>query len=280
LALVDTHKVHQEVNNNKKVPKVVNNSVDSNHWEFHPSVSHHKSSPPFNNNNSSPNNRQANNNNKELDNNNSNQLAVMPANKALNNKVANKLLDNNNHNSKVFHNSHQASVDSQDSADTQDSVDQFLHSEEDSVPIHSSHHSQVQLALDSQELSQAQLPHSEEDLVDHLQVVSEAASEVASVASQASDQLDSVVHQSALQLADTQALSLHTTHSLVVQVESMAHTQDSPSEVSNKQDNNKEDSNSNNNKVVLVKPVNNKPINKNIILPWDEKKETNKNTNK
>jgi len=183
LALVDTHKVHQEVNNNKKVPKVVNNSVDSNHWEFHPSVSHHKSSPPFNNNNSSPNNKQVNNNNKE-DNNSNNKLAVMPANKALNNKVANKLLDNNNNNhNKVFHNSHQASVDSQDSVDIQDSVDQFLHSVEDSVPIHSSHHSQVQLVLDSQELSQAQLPHSDEDSVVHSQVAS-----AVSAASQASDQ--------------------------------------------------------------------------------------------
>jgi len=96
--------------------------------------------------------------------------------------------------------------------------------------------------------------------------------------------LDSVVQVSVLPLEDIQALSLHTTHySLAVLVESMAHTQDSHSEVSNKQDNkvdNKVSNNNNINKVVLVKPANNKPINKHIILPWDKKNEKNIHTNK
>jgi len=67
-----------------------------------------------------------------------------------------------------------------------------------------------------------------------------------------------VVQESVLLLADIQALSLHTTqYSLVVLVESMAHIQDSPSEVSSKVDNNKEDSNNNKEQ---VRQINNKRV--------------------
>jgi len=248
---VVTHKTHQAVNNNNnnnnsqqvnKALKVLINSVDSHHLVSHPSVSHHISSLPSNNNNSSPNNKLVNNNHSKQDN-NSNNKVVMLAN---NNKAANKVDNNNNH--KVFHNSHQASVDSQDS------VDLFLHSE-DLVATHSSHHLQVQSALDSQAHSLAQLPHSEEDSVESVPRLVDL-SEVPLVASQASDQLVSVAHQSVLQSADTQEPSLHTTHCSVVLVESMAHIQDSHSEVFSKVDNNNK-VDSNNNKVP-VKQANNK----------------------